>query len=309
MIVSSAGTWVRSASKARSSTGRPLRSTAWPTNTIRSGSFGRAHRRGGHAALRQRDAVRHDPVVAAVEAPAGPGGGLGDREAQVEVVELAARAEQRGDLVRRDRLRVAVEGADERRVDAGERVPADDRGDRLVQVHDVGVEGAQLAAQRRDRGAASGRGSRQRRSTASRSCRRAAPANRRLRAAAGARRGAGTRPCGCRGRTARTRARRGRSPAAPPRAPRCGASRRRGRSTNTAIRGLPACAGMLRTSLDCLGSGSPRPGVRRTGCQYRDTAAILRFPGLVKNCCPAWAAPFISFVKRCLNATSSSTRS
>ncbi len=38
--VSSAGTWRRSASNARSSTGRPLRSRGWPTNAIRSGSPG-----------------------------------------------------------------------------------------------------------------------------------------------------------------------------------------------------------------------------------------------------------------------------
>ena len=41
ITTSSAGTSRRSASKARSSTGRPLRSTAWPTNAIRSGSPGR----------------------------------------------------------------------------------------------------------------------------------------------------------------------------------------------------------------------------------------------------------------------------
>ena len=100
--------------------------------------------------LRQDDAVGDDPVVAAVEAPAGPGGGLGDRDPHVEPVELAAGAEQGGDVVRRARLRVAVEGADERRVGARERVPSDDRGHRLVHVHDVGREGPQLAPDRGD---------------------------------------------------------------------------------------------------------------------------------------------------------------
>ena len=112
---------------------------------------GRTGARAGNAAGGQRDAVRDDLVVAAVEAPAGPGRGLGDGDPGGQMVELAARAEQRGDHMRRDRLRVAVEGADERRIRAGQRVPAHDRRDRLVQVDDVGRERGQLAAQRRDR--------------------------------------------------------------------------------------------------------------------------------------------------------------
>ena len=47
ITVSRAGTCSRSASKARSSTGRPLRSTAWPTNAISSGSPGTRGRGGG----------------------------------------------------------------------------------------------------------------------------------------------------------------------------------------------------------------------------------------------------------------------
>ena len=92
MTVSSAGTSPRSASKARSSTGRPLRSTAWPTKAIRSGSPGARRRGAGSAAVGHDDAVGDDPVAAAVEAPAGPGGGLGDRDPDVQAVELAPRA-------------------------------------------------------------------------------------------------------------------------------------------------------------------------------------------------------------------------
>ena len=57
-----AGTWSRSASKARSSTGRPLRSTDWPTKTISSGCAGEPQARRGDAVVGQRDAVGHDPV-------------------------------------------------------------------------------------------------------------------------------------------------------------------------------------------------------------------------------------------------------
>ena len=108
----------------------------------------RTQRRCRHSAFGQPNAVRHDPVVAAVEAPAGPRRRLGDREAQIQPVELAACPHQPGDQVRRHRLRIAVERADERCVGARQGVPADDRGHRLVQVHDVGREGAQLAPHR-----------------------------------------------------------------------------------------------------------------------------------------------------------------
>ena len=104
----------------------------------------------GHATGRQRDAVGDDPVLAAVEAPAGPGRRLRDRDPRAEAIDLAARAEQRADRVRDPRLGVAVERADERRVGRRQRVPADDGRDRLVQVDDVELAGAQLAPQRGD---------------------------------------------------------------------------------------------------------------------------------------------------------------
>ena len=138
-----AGTCSRSASKARSSTARPLRSTACPTKTIRSSDIGR--RRGG----RQRqhlDAVGDHAVVAAVEAPAGPGRGLGDGDPHAQAVEQAPGAEQVGDVVGDAVLRVAVEGADQRRAGRGQRVPAQRRRHRLVQVDHVEAARPQLVA-------------------------------------------------------------------------------------------------------------------------------------------------------------------
>ena len=111
---------------------------------------GRAPARRRRPALGHDDAVRDHAVAAAVEAPAGPGRGLGDRDAHVEVVELAPGAQQRGDLVRRDRLRVAVERPHKWRVGARQGVPTDGRRDRLVDVDDVEIPRAQLAPQRRD---------------------------------------------------------------------------------------------------------------------------------------------------------------
>ena len=103
--------------------------------------------RRGDAAGGQRDAVGHDPVAAAVEAAAGPGGRLGDGDADLEVVEAAAGAQEVRDGVRHARLGIAVEGPDERRVGRRQGVPAHHRADRLVQVDDVELPGAQLAAQ------------------------------------------------------------------------------------------------------------------------------------------------------------------
>ena len=83
------------------------------------------------------DAVGHDPVAPAVEAPRGPGGGLGDGDAHVQVVHPPAPAERDGgDAVRERVLGVGVERADERQLAgvAAERVPADQRHDRLVDV-------------------------------------------------------------------------------------------------------------------------------------------------------------------------------
>ena len=100
---------------------------------------------------RHVDAVGDDPVAAAVEAPAGPGGGLGDGDAHVQALELALGAEGVADRVGDDVLGVAVEGADERRELRVERVVAHDGSDRLVHVDDVEAARAQLAAQRRDR--------------------------------------------------------------------------------------------------------------------------------------------------------------
>ena len=147
-----AGTCSRSASKARSSTGSPLRSTAWPMKATRSGrsgpiARGRARRRGR---LGDVDAVGDHPVGPAEEAPARPRRRLRDRDPHVQSVQPPPRAEEVRQAVGEDVLRVAVERRDERRVDGHQRVPAGDRGDRLVQVHDV-VAALELAAQRDDR--------------------------------------------------------------------------------------------------------------------------------------------------------------
>ena len=146
--MSSTATWSRSASKARSRTGSPLRSTAWPTKARRSGAPGGRGASAGQLG-RHVDAVGDDPVAAAVEAPAGPRGGLGDGDAHVQALELALGAEGVADRVGDDVLGVAVEGADERRERRVERVVAHDRSDRLVHVDDV------EAARRAARGAAS----------------------------------------------------------------------------------------------------------------------------------------------------------
>src|SRR3954466_6692936 len=141
MTSSSTGTCSRSASKARSRTGRPLRSTAPPENAL----GGRAGERGGRRAavgwrldghdVRHVDAVGDPPVAAAVEAPAGPGGGLGDGDADAQGLELAAHAERAiGDAVGDRVLRVAVERADARRDREVEGVVADGRRGRLVDV-------------------------------------------------------------------------------------------------------------------------------------------------------------------------------
>ena len=80
--VSSAGTCSRSASKARSRTGRPLRSTAWPTKSDpqRAVAVRDVRRAGGSAGT--STPLGMIAVAAAVEAPAGPGRGLGDGDAR-----------------------------------------------------------------------------------------------------------------------------------------------------------------------------------------------------------------------------------
>ena len=231
-IVSRAGTWPRSASNARSRIGSPLRSRAWPTKTISSGSPGARTRAGGAPPSGSVDAVGHDPVLAAVEPPAGPRGGVGDGDPDRKPVELAPGAHQVGDGVRRRALRIAVERADQRHVGRCERVPADRRRDGLVHVDDVELPGAQLAPQLRRPRTESPRGSRPRRSRASRSCRRAGPATPARYAAAGGFRGAATRCGDRRGRRGRARALRALRRAIRRPVPRCGAAPRRGKSTS-----------------------------------------------------------------------------
>ena len=93
-------------------------------------------------------AVGDDPVAPTVEAARGPGGGLGDGDANVQAVHPAPPAEYNGgDAVAQPVLRVGMEGAHERHLCTAQRVPADDRRDRLVEVGDVVAPAAQLLAQ------------------------------------------------------------------------------------------------------------------------------------------------------------------
>ena len=125
----------RSASKARSRTGRPLRPSARPTKRICELLVGRERAGPGGA---QVDAVRDDPVAAAVVAAGGPLGRLGDGDAGVQLGVDAACADHVGrDRVGQPARRVGVEGGDRRRARRLDREPADHRRVRLVHVDDV----------------------------------------------------------------------------------------------------------------------------------------------------------------------------
>ena len=148
-----ASTCSRSASNARSSTGRPLRSTAWPTNRIRSGAAsGAAGREGGSIERRARltgvDAVGNDPVAPAVEAPGCPRGGLRDGDADVQAVHPPPAAEaDGGDAVREEVLGVGVEGSHQRQLAEVQRASQPREGHHgLVDVHDVVAPTPELAA-------------------------------------------------------------------------------------------------------------------------------------------------------------------
>ena len=97
------------------------------------------------------DAVGDDPVIAAEPPPAGPRGRLRYRYPRLELVQLAARAEQVPELVRDELGRVRVERPDHGRVGERDGVPAEKRRDRLVNVDHVEASGAKLATHRGDR--------------------------------------------------------------------------------------------------------------------------------------------------------------
>ena len=124
-----------------------MRSSSRPTNRMRKSSDGGfvAGGRGRHV-----DAVGDHVVVAAEVALARPARRFGDRDAGVQLVEDAPRAEQRCDRVRQPLGRIGVEGADHRGAVEAARVPADHRRDRLVDVHDVEAPRPQLAPQAND---------------------------------------------------------------------------------------------------------------------------------------------------------------
>ena len=219
ITVRRAGTCSRSASNARSSTGRPLRLTAWPTNAISSGSPGARRARRGRAPGGQHDAVGHDPVLAAEEAARRPGGGLGDRDPHVQAVEVAAGAPQRGDARAARRARCSVWKVPTSGESAtAQRDPARGRARRLVHVNDVE---APVRSSRRSVAAANGvaRGSRRAPLNGRPSVRPSETSHRASRARAHA----AVQAVAGRGRTARGPARRGLRPATPRTAPRCGA--------------------------------------------------------------------------------------
>ncbi len=138
------------ASKARSRTGSPLRSSARPTNRTSRRSTA-ARLAPGAVADCQVDPVRDDLVRASVPAPPGPGGGLGDRDPLVQLVELALRAEHVRDPVRTGLRRIRVEGADDGCVGERAGIPGEHRGGRLLHVDDVELAGAELTPHAGDR--------------------------------------------------------------------------------------------------------------------------------------------------------------
>ena len=137
ITVSSQGMCSRSASKARSSRGRPLRGTAWPTNAICSVSPRRPGGGGARPGRIDADAVGDHPVVAAEPAAAGPGGGFRDGDPDVQAVEHPPGADQVGDAVGQPLGRVGVERPDQRQPGPIRRDPAGQRRHRLVDVDDV----------------------------------------------------------------------------------------------------------------------------------------------------------------------------
>ena len=101
----------------------------------------RPARRGGDI-----DPVGDHLVMAAVPAPPGPGGRLGDGDPGREAIEHTPRSQAGGEVVGRGLGRVGVEGANGRGVGSQRRVPADQRYQRLVDVDDVEIAPAQLTA-------------------------------------------------------------------------------------------------------------------------------------------------------------------
>ncbi len=137
-----------SASNARSSTGRPFRSSARPTNSSRSSSDSG---RGPVGAALTCNAVGDHAVAAAVEALGGPARRLGHGDAHVHLVVEPAHPDRAGRDPVRDARRVGVEGGDQRGARGLGGEPAGGDAVRLVDVDHVVVAVAQLTRQLRDR--------------------------------------------------------------------------------------------------------------------------------------------------------------
>ena len=146
-------------------TGRPLRSSARPTNST-SQLIGLGLRLPRRA--REVDAVGDDLVLAAEPAPAGPARRLGDGDPGVKLVELAAGADQRRGVVGPRLGRVGVEGADDGRPAVRAGVPPGHRRHRLVDVDDVRLERRRGSGEAPRRPGETSRGSRPSRSRRSR---------------------------------------------------------------------------------------------------------------------------------------------
>ena len=211
--VSRAGTPTpRSASNARSSTGRPLRSSARPTKTIRRSSCGREPSGPGRG---QVHPVRDDAVAAAVVALRGPLRRLGHGDARAQLGVQPPRADEaRREAVREPAGRVGVERGDHRSPgglggvpDSGTGRSARARGRRRSR-----RGGARGRAGRRTWGRS--RGSTPRRSSAGRACGPSAPRDRAGAAAAAVRRDELPARSGRRGRRAPAAGRRVPAPSA-----------------------------------------------------------------------------------------------
>ncbi len=89
--------------------------------------------------------------MATEEALAGPRSGGRDGDPHGKAVEAPGRAGGVAEVVRQAVRRIGVEGAHERQHPLAQDVPTEDRGNRLVDVHDVVASGAQLTPKCRHR--------------------------------------------------------------------------------------------------------------------------------------------------------------
>ena len=143
--VSLDGTCSTRAWKAASRTGSPLRSSARPTNRSRSSSLAGFGPCGAASMSTPLGTIVYSPPNQRLPVHAAASR---DCDARGELVEAATRAEQGRGVIGECLGRVGVEGADDRRAAEDHRVPADDRGEGLVDVDHVVASRAELPPQR-----------------------------------------------------------------------------------------------------------------------------------------------------------------